>query len=70
MIEKYTPEQAERLALIAPELLTIAHDLHALLWHYDLRRQPNGVDWAAPEVLRQEYINRLEDLFKRMEVKT
>lgn len=69
MIERYTPEQAERLALIAPDLLTLAHDLHALLWHYDLARQPNGVDWAAPEVLRMEYIKRLEDIFAQMEVK-
>jgi len=70
MIERYTPEQAERLALIAPDLLTIAHDLHALLWHYDLARQPNGVNWGEPEVLRAEYIKRLEALFVQMEGKT
>lgn len=70
--EVYITEEAENIkrALNAyPDLLSMCSDLHALLWHYDLARQPNGVDWGEPDALRREWIDKLEALFKHIEQK-
>lgn len=62
-----TVDQGERIARIAPDLLSVCHELHALLWHYDLARQPNGVDWGSPNELKEEYIKKLETIFAQVE---
>lgn len=40
-------------------LLEAAHVAHELLFHYDLMRQENGVDWGPVEMLRQEALDKL-----------
>ena len=50
------------LLAVAPDLLAACDEFHALLWHYDLVRQPNGVDWGDEDELRRGWIERLEAL--------
>lgn len=48
-----------RLVATAPTLLEAVHAAHELLFHYDLARQENGVDWGPVEELRQKAIDQL-----------
>lgn len=47
----------------ARHLIDALHDActeaHALLWHYNIVRQPNGVEWGPVEILKAEQIDQL-----------
>jgi hypothetical protein len=64
----YAREEAAREALATAEehigaLVGACDEAHQVLWHYDLVRQPNGVDWEPVAELQARLIAQLEQTF-------
>ena len=49
----------EKCAAQRDALLAALHEAHELLFHYNLTRQPNGVDWGPVEMLKAEALDKM-----------
>lgn len=57
------------LIAAAPELLSVADEVHALLYHYDLAQRPGGVDWGPVEMLREAILDKIRYALAKAEAR-